>query len=214
MSKSNNPQDLLVTIVDYDAGNILNAVRAIKHIGFNVTLASQPSEVPNETTILVIPGVGAFGQGMKNLKERQFDSFIDSWVAANKPLVGICLGMQLLFSESEEMGHTKGLGYLSGKMHKIPYQVIGDKKFPVPHVGWSEVKSQSSDFKGQCYFVHSYYAVETRPEEVVGWATYGNIQIPAIVKKNNTLGFQFHPEKSAEYGLSLLKNSMLSLLNV
>lgn len=126
--------------------------------------------------------------------------------------MGICLGMQLLFAESSELGQNKGLAYLSGRMDKIPHQVYGNKKFPVPHIGWAEVKTKSHESKGVCYFVHSYYAVETKEQEVIAWANYGEVQIPAIVQKNKTLGFQFHPEKSGESGLSLLKKSIISLL--
>ncbi len=211
-SNSKLAEETLVTIVDYDAGNILNAFRAVKHIGFKVELAASPAEVSPETKVLMIPGVGAFGQGMQNLNDKKFVPFIDQWVAADKPLVGICLGMQLLFQESCEMGQYKGLGYLKGKMDKIPVQMIDGKKFPVPHVGWAGIKMKTSDSVSQCYFVHSYYAVDTDPNEVIGWGEYGHVKIPAIVGRKNILGFQFHPEKSAEYGLSLLQSSILSIL--
>jgi glutamine amidotransferase len=207
-------KNILVTIIDYDAGNILNAVRAIKHIGFNVVLASKPQEVPPETAILIIPGVGAFGHGIKNIKERGFDIFINNWVKNNKPLVGICLGMQLLFEESCELGQFKGLGYLTGKMQKIPYQIINEKKYPVPHIGWAKVNSKRADLMHSFYFVHSYFATETKANEVLGVAQYGDIQIPAIVQKNNILGFQFHPEKSAQDGLTVLKKMLLELASL
>lgn len=208
-----SPTNKLITIIDYDAGNILNVLRALRHIGFNAVLASSPEEISKETSIIVIPGVGAFGQGMQNLKDRGFISYLDQWQKESKPLVGICLGMQLLFSESSEMGAHKGLGYLQGRMDKIPLQNKDSKKYPVPHIGWSEIKTKDNNSQGVFYFVHSYYAVQTAESEVISQTMYGDIKIPAIVGKGKTLGFQFHPEKSAENGLELLKSSITNLLS-
>ena len=198
----------VVTIIDYDAGNILNAVRAIKHIGYDTVLATKPSEVPVDTKVLVIPGVGAFGQGMAGLREREFERFLQAWVGQNKPLMGICLGMQLLFQNSIEMGNHKGLGFIEGHMDKIPFQNRDGKKLPVPHIGWCKIEESSQKMIGLCYFVHSYFATDVKPEHVLAWAQYGDIKIPAVVRKNNVIGFQFHPEKSSEFGLQVLRKFM------
>ncbi|MEK6628255.1 MAG: imidazole glycerol phosphate synthase subunit HisH [Bdellovibrionota bacterium] len=203
----------LVTIIDYNVGNILNVARAFKFIGCEVKIVQTATEI-GVTDLLVLPGVGSFSSGMLELEKRGFVEYLNEYHRHQKKnLMGICLGMQMLFENSLEHGESKGLGFLAGQVVKIPNQNIQGRKFPVPHVGWKKMQSHQSADKdeGTVYFVHSYF-VENAPEEIISTSiTYGDVKIPAVVKKDNIIGFQFHPEKSAEYGLALLKKSILSL---
>ncbi len=196
-----------VTILDYNVGNILNVFNAFKNVGADISIAQHADEVSAQTDLLVLPGVGAFGNGIKEVKSRGFDKLLINFNELNKPIIGICLGMQMLFENSYEMGEHNGLGLLPGRINKIPSQVIDGKKFPVPHVGWNKmISNQKEDAdEGIVYFVHSYYAQNIPSEILSSYVCYGDLKIPAIVKKDNILAFQFHPEKSGEYGLELIK---------
>lgn len=197
----------LVTIIDYNVGNILNVARAFKHVGCEVSVVEKPDEINVKTNLLVLPGVGAFGSGMSELENRGFVDFLCKYNAQQMPLMGICLGMQMLFDSSKEMGEHKGLSFLSGKIDKIPNQIINNKKYPVPHIGWKRMSSSiDQDLNnGVVYFVHSYYVNEVDNKNLISYVRYGDIKIPAVVRNGNTVGFQFHPEKSGVYGLEMLR---------
>jgi imidazole glycerol-phosphate synthase subunit HisH len=202
-----------IAIIDYNVGNILNVVRAFKKIDFEVSVAETPSEISSKTDILVLPGVGAFGAGFAELESRGFVKTLNDFRNQNRPLMGICLGMQMLFEESLELGCHKGLGFLNGRIDRIPVQIIENKKYTVPNIGWSRmsaVNEQGKDLEKTVYFVHSFYVNGVDPKDLVTTSNYGKIQIPAIVKKNNIIGFQFHPEKSGIDGLELLERVVKS----
>ncbi|MDR3185654.1 MAG: imidazole glycerol phosphate synthase subunit HisH [Christensenellaceae bacterium] len=190
----------MIGVIDYGLGNMFSLLHALKHIGADFTIVNTATE--ENLDALILPGVGAFPEGMKKLINSGMIDFIVKW---RKPLLGICLGMQLLFSDSEEFTHTKGLDLIEGNVVKIK----GNLK--IPHMGWNgldfHIKTSLCDgisSGDNMYFVHS-YKVETPKEYVVATAEYGQ-DITAIVKKDNVIGMQFHPEKSGECGLKLLKN--------
>lgn len=194
----------MITIIDCGISNLRSVQKAFEKVGIAAEISRDP-HVIEAAEKLVLPGVGAFGQGMENLEKNRLIEPILRHVKESKPIIGICLGMQLLFSESEELGHHRGLNLLKGRLKRFPSTV------KVPHVGWNQahIRKQSSLLKGingesYFYFVHSYYL---EPEEDVTLTTteYG-IEFPSSIERNNIFGIQFHPEKSQEKGLMILKN--------
>jgi glutamine amidotransferase len=194
----------VITIVDSGISNLRSVQKAFERVGVSAEISRDPHFI-EAAEKLVLPGVGAFGQGMENLEKNRLVEPILQHVKDGKPIIGICLGMQLLFSESEELGHYRGLNLLKGKLKRFPSTV------KVPHVGWNQarIRKPSPLLKGingesYFYFVHSYYL---EPEEDVTLTTteYG-IEFPSSVERNNIFGIQFHPEKSQEKGLMILKN--------
>lgn len=194
----------MIAIIDYDAGNTFNVQKALQHIGLEAVLTA------NRDTILaadgvILPGVGAYASAVSVLRERGLIDVIHEVVARNIPLLGICLGMQLLFDESEEYGPTPGLGIIPGTVKSIPNNL----GLRVPHMGWNQntLCHKDSAFSGiadkYTYFVHSYY-VDTDSQYITTTADYG-IKVPGIVEKENVYGMQFHPEKSGAVGLNLLR---------
>jgi len=190
-----------VTIIDYGMGNIRSVYNALKHLGVDVTIISNPSNLPLEK--IIIPGVGGFEDGMRNLKP--FIPSIEKLLDLNIPILGICLGLQMFFEESEESLNVKGLGFMKGKVVKIRTNL------KLPQIGWNKLtirKRECPLFKdienGYVYFVHSYHA-EPEEDVVVATTNYG-CEVTAVVWKNNLYGVQFHPEKSGRLGLKILKN--------
>lgn len=197
----------MIVIIDYGVGNLASVQKGFARAGYDALITGDPEEVKTAGG-LVLPGVGAFQAGMQNLNQRGFIPAIKRFVQENKPLLGICLGMQLLFEESEENGINPGLGILPGRVVKfnLPHD------FKVPHMGWNQVKKKNSFplFKGippdaYFYFVHSYYAVPSKDSLVGGVTDYG-LDFPAAVGDRQVFGVQFHPEKSSVYGIQVLKN--------
>ncbi|MFP4078065.1 MAG: imidazole glycerol phosphate synthase subunit HisH [Candidatus Izemoplasmataceae bacterium] len=194
----------MVTIIDYDSGNLASLVQGLKKAGIEAVVSSDEATIA-KSDALILPGVGAFGDAMEKLKATGLIPSINKHVETGKPLVGICLGMQLLYERSFEYGEAKGLGYLKGDVKKI------ETRQPVPHMGWNELKLRDKEnplFKylkepAFVYFVHS-YMVPDDPEVITATTDYEAI-IPAIVQKDNILAMQFHPEKSAEDGQALLR---------
>ncbi|WP_422445245.1 imidazole glycerol phosphate synthase subunit HisH [Thermoanaerobacterium sp. DL9XJH110] len=197
----------MIGIIDYGMGNLMSVKKAFEELGFRVKLMKCPEDLTNVNG-LVLPGVGAFGDAIKNLTESAWVDVIKEAVAIGMPFLGICLGMQLLFSESFEGGYFKGLDLIKGSVKKFDEKYI---KLKVPHIGWNGVKKvknsqllsgipDNTDF----YFVHSYYC---DPEEDVatGITDYG-APFVSCVEKENIYGVQFHPEKSSRFGLQILKN--------
>jgi glutamine amidotransferase len=197
----------MIGIVDYGMGNLRSVAKAFELIGAEVIVSGIPDELLAADR-LVLPGVGAFGDGMANLKRLGLDSFLNSEVIEKKkPILGICLGMQLMAREGFERGHHTGLGWIDAKVSKFQ---LGSLK--VPHVGWNEVsfKQDIHLFRGMrnnsCfYFVHSYHVICDNPEDVSAVCEYG-YEFTASVRKGNIFGTQFHPEKSQEAGLKVLEN--------
>lgn len=190
-------------IVDYGAGNLSSLQRALEQIEFNVQVSDDP-EVINNATSIILPGVGAFGAAMIELKKRNLVDVLIKKASEGVPFLGICLGMQLLYELSEEEGLYEGLGLLKGSIKRIPNTV------KVPHMGWNSLTFHKGDpilknnLEGDfVYFVHSYYA-HSDDENLVAYCDYG-VKVPGIVRSGNIYGMQFHPEKSSDAGLNLLK---------
>jgi glutamine amidotransferase len=199
----------LIGIVDYGMGNICSLHNALQHLGYDSVLVDTP-EVLASCSHVIIPGVGSYAQAMTNLRERQLDTAIQQHVALRKPLLGICLGMQILSDSGEEGGYTTGLGFIKGHVKQLQIDPL-----PVPHVGWNNLTFDGShplvqgvkhhvDF----YFVHSFYLHAEQRLQVLAFADYGCV-IPAIVVADSVVGIQFHPEKSQDNGLQLLDNFCL-----
>jgi glutamine amidotransferase len=199
----------MIAIIDYGMGNLYSVSKALERMNVDY-IVSHEEAVLEKADGYILPGVGAFKDAMTILSEAGLTSFIHKIVAEDKPLLGICLGMQLLFDESEENGLTKGLSLLPGKVVKIP-ETNNESKLKVPHMGWNELNIQNQSpllagiDGGYAYFVHSYYVDSEQTDTLLATAEYG-VDVPAVVGKGNVYGAQFHPEKSSELGLALLKN--------
>ena len=195
----------MIAIVDYDAGNTFNVQKAFAHIGVDTVLTADPEVILNSDGV-VLPGVGAFKAAMDTLVERKLVDVLKQVAEKNIPLLGICLGMQLLFDSSTEYGLTEGLGLIPGTVEALP----ADLGLMIPHMGWNQnlVKNHSSIFadvadREYTYFVHSYYA-KCDDQYITTTADYG-VDVPGIVERDSVYGMQFHPEKSAHVGLNLLR---------
>lgn len=206
-----------VTVIDYGVGNLLSVSRALEHCGACVTITSDAAAILTSTRV-VLPGVGAFADGMNAIRSQGLDAVVRHVAAIGTPLLGICLGMQMLFDESEEFGAMAGLGLIPGRVVKIPALTTTDKPHKIPHIGWNELvlpaqrdswqSSLLSDVEpGEAvYFVHSFMAAPASPNFRLADCRYGGIPISAAVIRDNVMGCQFHPEKSGEVGLRILKN--------
>lgn len=190
-------------IIDYDAGNLANVVRAATRAGLDVVVTRNPAEI-RDASALVLPGVGAMKDAMDHLNGYGLTGIIQEEVKKGKKLAGICLGMQALYDVSEENGHIPALGLLPGRIVRFP-----EGKLKVPHMGWNELVIQRPHevLEGLAphsyvYFVHSYYKTPGNTEDVIASADYG-VTVPAVVGKDNVLGFQFHPEKSGPVGMAI-----------
>jgi imidazole glycerol-phosphate synthase subunit HisH len=196
----------MIGIVDYGMGNLFSVSKALERLGAEYFISSQKDELLAADG-MILPGVGAFRDAMARL---QADT-IKEFAASGKPLLGICLGMQLLFEESEENGPTKGLGLLPGSVKRFP-----GKTYKVPHMGWNKLEFVKSSpllknvEEDYVYFVHSYYVDATQSDVLLAKTSY-NEEVSAIVGKNNIFGMQFHPEKSSKLGMALL-NKFLQMV--
>ncbi|MFQ5866532.1 MAG: imidazole glycerol phosphate synthase subunit HisH [bacterium] len=196
---------MFVVVIDYGMGNLRSVSKALEKVGIRVKISSEKKGIRNADGI-VLPGVGAFSQAMENLKRLDLIPAIYEFVERGRPLLGICLGFQLLFSESEEGGAPRGLDILKGKVKRFK------NKMKVPHMGWNELKPKGEvtllsnlDFPCFVYFAHSYY-VEPEDRGVVATITEYGEEFMSMVEKDNIYGMQFHPEKSGEKGLKILRN--------
>ena len=197
----------MIGIIDYGMGNLFSVHNAVQKLGFDVLISSDPVKL-EQCQKLILPGVGAFGDMMKNIKETQLDVFIENWVRKEKkPLLGICLGMQSFFESSEENGMHKGFGFLKGQI-----VFMKDQKVRVPHIGWNDLIKENEhpifsklSAHPYVYYVHSYYASNMDSDDLIGYCDYGTMKIPGLVIHENVMGCQFHPEKSGEDGLKILQ---------
>ncbi len=197
----------MIGIIDYGMGNIHSVQNAIHKLGYETVLSSDV-DVLSKCDKLVLPGVGAFNDCMTNIHERQLFEPIRTMVLEDKkPLLGICLGMQALFEESEEKGSTKGFGFLQGKI-----VLMHEEGLRIPHIGWNGLEKNQEhrifDVVSKhpyVYYVHSYFAQDYKDEDLIGYSTYGSLKVCGVVAHDNVLGCQFHPEKSGEDGLAILK---------
>ena len=197
----------MIAIIDYDAGNIKSVEKALQKLGAEVVITKDPQVILNADKV-ILPGVGAFGDAMANLKKYKLDEVIRQVVEKGTPFLGICLGLQLLFERSDETPGVDGLGILKGEILRIPEK----DELKIPHMGWNSLHLQNEGrlFKGlkeqsYVYFVHSYY-LKAEEEEIVKATTDYSVNIHASVEKDNVFACQFHPEKSSEVGLEILKN--------
>ena len=209
-----------IAIVDYGLGNMKSIARAFQAIGNLAKITQNPKEILRADG-LVLPGVGAFGDGMKGLKERNLLDPIIKFAESNKPILGICLGMQLFMTASEEFGFHEGLNIVPGRVVPLkPPKEVRLESYKVPNFGWcnivpSEGKSikdwrgtilENTKHNSEFYFVHSYYVKPDNKEHSLATTVYGNQEVCAVIKKANITGCQFHPEKSGKVGLEMLKS--------
>ena len=197
----------MIAIIDYDAGNIKSVEKAITALGEKVVLTRDPEQILNAEKV-ILPGVGAFGDAMEKLHKYGLVDVIRQVVEKKTPFLGICLGLQLLFERSDESVGVDGLGILKGEILRIP----DSKDLKIPHIGWNslEFPKEGKLFKGlnedsYVYFVHSYY-LKAEDENIVTATTAYSTLIHASVEKDNVFACQFHPEKSSDVGLAILKN--------
>ncbi len=199
----------MIGIIDYGVGNLFSLKSSFEAIGEDVFVSGEKEEL-SKADGLILPGVGAFADAAEKLRSSKLDGFIREYVKTSKPLMGICLGMQLLFEKSFEYGEHAGLSLLKGQVVPMEGKIPEDLK--IPHIGWNSLSFQKNDCKlfkntneGDCvYFVHSYYAVDNA-ESLVCSTEYG-IPMTAAVNRDNIYGCQFHPEKSGKVGLAILKS--------
>lgn len=197
----------MIAIIDYEVGNLFSLSSSFKTIGANVVVTGDP-QIIKRADKLVLPGVGAFEEAAKKLRDSGLDQVIIEEAGAGKPLLGICLGMQMLFDKSYEYGVHQGLGLISGEV--VPMKGAISPNLKIPHIGWNALNftKPSPLFKyikeGDCvYFVHSYYAADCG-DALIATAEYGK-ELTAAVQKDNVFGCQFHPEKSGSVGLNILR---------
>ncbi|HEX4879048.1 MAG TPA: imidazole glycerol phosphate synthase subunit HisH [Limnobacter sp.] len=213
-----NPPE--VVVIDYGLANLLNVVRAFEHCGAKVLIAHQPADVPSHGR-LVVPGVGAFADCMAEIDRRGYSDVIRQYAASNNPTLGICVGMQILFESSEEFGSHLGLGILKGHVKRIPNTTTNGQHQRVPHIGWNHLLkpmggsswantmlNNYQDGQPAVYFVHSYAAVPENPGVRLADCDYGGHRVCAAVQQDSLVATQFHPERSGEIGLQMIKNFM------
>jgi glutamine amidotransferase len=195
----------MIAIVDYGMGNLRSVQKALELVGAEAVVTDEAA-VLDAAQGIVLPGVGAFGDAVDNIRTRQLAAPVLRQAAKQKPLLGICLGMQLLFDESEEMGRHRGLGLLPGRVVRFP-----EGELKVPHIGWNQLQGvRGAPLEGirpeaYAYFVHSYYVAAEEPSDVLATTEYG-VTFASVVGRGLVWGAQFHPEKSQEVGLRLLEN--------
>jgi glutamine amidotransferase len=208
-----------VTVLDYGIGNLLNVVRALEKVGAEVRVTAQATAQDAQSGRMVLPGVGAFGDGMAELKARGFDDLVKRFAASERPFLGICVGMQVLFDSSSEMGEHAGLGLLSGQVLPVPPVGAEGRSHRIPHIGWRSLQADSlwasTPLKSvqpgeRVYFVHSFAAMPSVAADRLASVNYDGVPICAAVRRGNLLGCQFHPERSAGVGLQIL-NDFLSV---
>ena len=197
----------MIAIIDYDAGNIKSVEKALQKLGAEVVITKDPAVILGAEKV-ILPGVGAFGDAMTNLKKYGLVEVIHQVVDKGTPFLGICLGLQLLFERSDETPGVEGLGILKGEILRIPEK----DELKIPHMGWNSLHLQNEGrlYRGikeqsYVYFVHSYY-LKAEEQEIVKATTDYSVNIHASVEKGNVFACQFHPEKSSDVGLNILKN--------
>lgn len=201
----------MIGIIDYGMGNLYSVSKGIERLHVPFLLSEDPHEL-EKTDGLILPGVGSFKDAMAILTQSGLRDYIVRSVEAGKPLFGICLGMQLLFEESEENGRTKGFGFLPGHVERFSGQGPNGHSYKIPHMGWNNLRFHDPDHpllsgteEGHVYFVHSYVVKPDHSDNVLASSDYYQT-VPAVVGNGNVYGAQFHPEKSSTVGMSILNN--------
>ncbi len=203
----------MITIIDYEMGNLRSVEKAFEKLGFEVRVSNNPADLLT-TDKVVLPGVGAFKDCINNLRAGGFVEPLLQHVESGKPLLGICVGMQMLFDESEEFGRHEGLGLIPGKVLRFPAGMVeGGERLKVPHMGWNSLQLkkpapilQDTADGSYVYFVHSYYCAADNPDDVAASCRYGDVEFCAAIWRDNLMATQFHPEKSQDIGLQIFKN--------
>jgi len=196
----------MIAIIDYGMGNLRSVQKAFEFLGYEAVVTQEPNKILDASHV-VLPGVGAFGDAMKNLKKAELIDTIYRTIETGKPFLGICLGMQLLFEKSHEGGLFTGLSLLPGEVKRIPEHL----NVKIPHIGWNELKHSPNpifrSLEQPCfvYFVHSYYVEPENSKDIIATTFYG-MNIPVAVNRENIYAVQFHPEKSGQEGLKILRN--------
>ena len=185
----------MTAIIDYGAGNANSVKNALDYLGYDSIITSEPDKILSADK-LIFPGVGSFGDAMKELKKRKIDAAIKKFIESKKPFLGICIGLQVLFEQSEESPNVKGLGIFKGKVVKF-------KNGKIPQIGWNKIESRTIG-EGYAYFVNSYYAVPENKTIIESTSDYHG-KFTAAIKKGNIFATQFHLEKSGKFGLGILK---------
>ena len=204
-----------VAIIEYNTGNLFSVQSACTKVGLKSVITNETKTILSAKSI-ILPGVGSFPNAMSELKRNNLDETIKEFVYSGKPLLGICLGMQVLFEESDEFGKCRGLGLIKGKIKKFKFSNQNNYKYPVPHVGWNKI---NKDLKGwnssplnknnendYMYFVHSFYAEAEDQNDVLSLTNYGDQSYCSAVSKNNIFATQFHPEKSGKDGIKIYES--------
>lgn len=205
-----------VTVIDYGIGNLLNVVRALQHCGAEVSVVDNATQIVNLPDRLVLPGVGAFTDGMMELNERGFDDLVKRFAATERPFLGICVGAQMLFDVGEEFGSHAGLGLIPGRVVPVSNVDASGEPHRIPHIGWSNLEKPAArrtwnstilhgvEPKEPMYFVHSFAPMPTHEEHRLADTYYNGARICAAVASGSIYGCQFHPERSAQHGLNIL----------
>jgi glutamine amidotransferase len=211
-----NQDKVDVAIVDYGVGNLLSVRRGLEHCGVRVTVTNDPDTIVQAPRV-VLPGVGAFTNGMAGLRRRGLDTVVRELARRGRPLLSICLGMQMLLDESDEFGCTAGLGLITGRVVMVPSVTSSGEPQKIPHIGWNalvfppdrdswkDTLLQDLEPGAAAYFVHSFMAHPADAHDRIADCIYGGISIPAVVGRGNVMGCQFHPEKSGQVGLRVLR---------
>lgn len=203
----------MINIIDYEMGNLRSVEKAFERLGFAARVSSRPEDITAADKV-VLPGVGAFRDCITNLRQGGFVEPLLEHIRAGKPLLGICVGMQMLFDESEEFGRHQGLGLIPGKVVRFPSGMVENgERLKVPHMGWNNIqlKKPSPIFNGVAdgsfvYFVHSYYCAAENADDVAASCRYGDVEFCASLWRDNIMATQFHPEKSQDIGLQIFTN--------
>jgi imidazole glycerol-phosphate synthase subunit HisH len=204
-----------VTVIDYGIGNLLNVVRALEHCGAAVRMVDKATPGLAAADRLVLPGVGAFGDGMVELRTRGLDDVVRRHAQTGRPFLGICVGLQMMFDSSGEIGEHQGLGLLRGRVQAVPATEVDGTPHRIPHIGWRPLRPAAA-WDGtmlagvapgeRAYFVHSFAAVPADPAVRLAEVDYGGHPLCAAVRRDNLYGCQFHPERSAHAGLAMLQS--------
>ena len=206
-----------VVVIDYGVGNLLSVRRGLEHCGAAVKVTADHETILSSPRV-VLPGVGAFADGMNGLRLHGLDTVVRDVASRGTPLLGICLGMQMLLEESEEFGVTEGLGLIPGRVVPVPATTIDGHVQKIPHIGWNALvlPQGRKDWRDTAlkevklgeavYFVHSFMSNPADPRHRIADCLYGGVRVSAAIGRDNVFGCQFHPEKSGEVGLTILKN--------
>ena len=209
-----------VAIVDYGMGNLFSVEAACAQAGLRAVISSEPNEIEDAASV-ILPGVGAFGEAMRRLREKSLDEVLCRYVRSGNALFAICLGMQLLFDESEEFGSSLGLGLVPGRVVRLPAQDQAGSVYKVPAIGWNQVRMSPPGNRGPdwhapplagigdgeyFYFVHSYYVQPGDPGLVLTWTRYAGVDYASSLAHQNIFACQFHPERSGRAGLQIYRN--------